>query len=300
MKLRRTMLFVPGTQEPAQIRTTLQSCGADLVCLDLEDTVVPARKPAARTIIAGLLTENIWGRSDRAVRINAVSTRFAEDDIIEVLAGAHGRVDVLVLSKVESADEVRWIDSVVERVRRDTGFDHPIRYSAGIETARALTDIDAIAASSPNLESLGFAIGDLSNALGINVGAFLQDRSLYPGDLFHFVRSRIVLAARTRGLMVLDGPWPIINDHATLAEDARWGMMLGFDGKVVLSAGQIPIVHQAYRPSDAEIARFTRILETYERGVAEGAGSGMMDGEFFDQVTVGQARACLARAAAPI
>ena len=153
---------------------------------------------------------------------------------------------------------------------------------------------------SPRNESLGFAIGDLSISLGVRVGPFLHDRSLYPGDLFHFVRSRINLAAKTLGMQSLDGPWPIVNDHATLAEDARWGAMLGMDGKVALSPEQVPVIHKAYRPSEAEIAHAERMLGIYRRAVEAGQGSGVVDGEFMDPVTLGLANATLERAAAPI
>ena len=240
MPLRRTTLFVSGTMDEAAQRQIISTCGADLVSLDLEDTVVPARKAEARKTIAKLLTEDIWGRSDRAVRINAVTSPFAKDDLVEVLTGARGRVDTILMSKPESADEIRWVDQEITRLGKEVGFDHPIKLCVGIESAQALTDIDKIAASSPRIECLGFAIGDLSGSLGIPVGMFMQDRSLYPGDLFHFHRARINLAAKTHGLMAMDAPWPVINDHATLAEDARWGMMMGFDGKLALASGGRP------------------------------------------------------------
>ena len=300
MPLRRSTLFVPGTVDEAEQRRIIGACGADLVSLDLEDTVVPARKAEARTTIARLLTEDIWGRSDRAVRINAVDTPYAKDDLVEVLTGARGRVDTILMSKAETVDEIRWVDNEITRLGKEVGFDNPIKLCVGIESARALTDIDKLAAASPRLECLGFAIGDLSISLGVPVGTFLRDRSLYPGDLFHFHRSRINLAAKANGLFAMDGPWPIINDHATLAEDARWGMMLGFDGKLALAPEQIPIIHLAYRPTDEQIRHAEWTLEQYRRSVAGGDGSATVDGEFLDMVNVGFAEKVLSRAAAPV
>jgi len=157
-----------------------------------------------------------------------------------------------------------------------------------------------MASCSPNVEGLGFAIGDLSASLGIPVAAWLQDRSLYPGDLYHFHRARIILAARTHGLWALDAPWPIINDHATLAEDARWGMMMGFDGKLVLMPEQVRVVHEAYRPTDAQLAYAQRMIALMDRLTAQGDGSGMIDGQFLDPVVIAPARATVARAEAPI
>ena len=300
MKLRRTTLFIPGTLPEAQVRAMITSCGADLICLDLEDTVVPARKAEARQLIVRLLNEDIWGRSARAVRINALSSPHAQDDVTAVVGGAGERVGTLLLSKPESADEILWLDTLIGRLRAERGIGARIGYLVGIESARALTDIDKLAACSPNVEGLGFAIGDLSASLGVHITAYLQDRSLYPGDLFHFHRARIILAARTHGLWALDAPWPNVNDHATLAEDARWGAMMGFDGKLVLVPAQVRIVHEAYRPTAAELARARQLLERMRRLTDGGAGSGVVDGEFIDPVVIAPARATIARAEAPL
>jgi citrate lyase subunit beta / citryl-CoA lyase len=296
MKLRRTTIFIPGTMDEAQMRAMIATCGADLICLDLEDTVIAARKAEARAMIVRLLDADIWGRAARAVRINAVSSPFAEDDIRGVVGGAGARIDTLLLSKPESAGEIRWIDGIVGEYR----LANSIGYIVGIESAWALTNIDMLSSCSPNVEALGFAIGDLSASLGVNIGAYLQDRSRYPGDLFHFHRARIILAARTYGLWALDAPWPMVNDHATLAEDARWGAMMGFDGKLVLVPAQVRTVHEAYRPSDAELTYARGVIAKLEAMEAGGDGSGVDDGQFLDPVVIAPARATIARAEAPL
>lgn len=299
MALRRSVLLAAGENE-RQLEQMIRTSNADLVCLDLEDTVAPSRKKPARERVARLLAADIWGRSGRAFRINAFDTPYAHDDLVEVLIAARGRVDTIFLSKVESEREVWWADQLITRLAREHGFDSDIKLCVGIESASALTDIDRIAASSSRIEMLGFAIGDLSISLGVRIGSYLQDRSLYPGDLNHFVRARINLAAKAHGLQALDGPWPNVNDHATLAEDARWGAMLGMDGKLALAVDQVRVIHEAYRPSTAEVQWSERMLELFRKSVEAGEGSGVSDGQFFDPVTVGLAQATLARAAAPL
>jgi len=299
MALRRSVLLVGGDDEATQRRAITQG-GADLVCLDLEDTVVPDRKPAARAQIARLLAEDIWGRTARAYRINAASTPWWRDDLLEVLRPARGRVDTVFLSKVDTPDDVRCVDEVLEQLTRELGLKHTIRMTVGIETAQALTAIDAIASASKRIESLGFAIGDLSTSLGVRVGPYLHNRALYPGDLFHFVKSRINLAAKTNGLLSLDGPWPMINDHATLAEDARWGAMLGLDGKMALAIEQVRVIHEAYRPTEAELTRARMLVQKYEEAVAQGRGHGLVNGEFIDLVTLAHARDTISRSEAPL
>lgn len=300
MKLRRTTIFIPGSLDEDRQREIIQTCGADLICLDVEDTVAPSKKAEARDRIVRLLKEDIWGRAARAVRINAVSSPYASDDLDVLIGEAGGWINTLFLSKPETVEEIRWIDARVAALCASAGFENPIGYVVGIESAQALTNIDTLASCSPSIEALGFAIGDLSGSLGIHISAYIMDRSLYPGDLFHFHRARIILAARTHGLWALDAPWPVINDHATLAQDARWGAMMGFDGKLVLAAEQVRIVHEAYRPSDAELARARSILARMEALKEANEGSGTTDGEFLDPVVIAPALATVARAEAPL
>jgi citrate lyase subunit beta / citryl-CoA lyase len=296
VKLRRTTIFIPGTMDEGQMRAMIATCGADLICLDLEDTVIPARKAEAREMIVRLLNADIWGRAARAVRINAVSSPFAEDDIRVVVSGAGARIDTLLLSKPESAEEILWIDGVIGA----HNLPNRIGYIVGIESAWALTNIDLLSSCSPNVEALGFAIGDLSASLGVNIGAYLQDRSRYPGDLFHFHRARIILAARTHGLWALDAPWPMVNDHATLSEDAKWGAMMGFDGKLVLVPAQVRTVHEAYCPSEAELAYARGVIAKLEAMEKDGDGSGVDGDQFIDPVVIAPARKTIARAEAPL
>jgi citrate lyase subunit beta / citryl-CoA lyase len=295
MKLRRTTIFIPGTMAEDQMREMIATCGADLICLDLEDTVIPARKAEAREMIVRLLNADIWGRAARAVRINAVSSPYAEDDIRMVVSGAGARIDTLLLSKPESAEEILWIDGIIAEYQ----LVNRIGYIVGIESAWALTHVDMLSSCSPNVEALGFAIGDLSASLGVNIGAYLQDRTRYPGDLFHFHRARIILAARTHGLWALDAPWPMINDHATLSEDAKWGAMMGFDGKLVLVPAQVRTVHEAYRPTEVELAYARGVIAKLEEMEAGGEGSGVDGGQFIDPVVIAPARKTIARAEAP-
>ena len=98
----------------------------------------------------------------------------------------------------------------------------------------------------------------------------------------------------------IDAPWPVVNDHATLAQDARWGALMGFDGKLVLVPDQVKVVHEAYRPSAAQLAYAQRVLAEMDRMMADGDGAGVVGDQFLDPVVIGPARATVARAAAPI
>lgn len=298
MKLRRSTLFIPGSLDEAATIDRIRHCGADVICLDLEDTVAPARKAAARQSIGRLFQLDIWGRAIRAVRINAVGAG-ADADIAECIAPAAGKVDTLFLSKPNTVADITAIDDYVNAAFATRPEAKRPGYVVGIESARALTDIDQLCRASPQVEALGFAIGDLSASLGVHITAFLHDRSLYPGDLFHFHRARIILAARTHGLWALDAPWPMVNDHATLTTDTRWGAMMGFDGKLALVPEQVPVIHAAYRPTPEELARARSIVAAMEQLQAAGEGSGVESGNFLDPVVLAPALATIARAEAP-
>lgn len=298
MKLRRSTLFIPGSLDEQETRDRVRHCGADVICLDLEDTVAPARKAQARQTIKRLLQEDIWGRAVRAVRINAAGAG-ADADIADCIGPAAGHVDTLFLSKPDRVADIVAIDTLVEAAFANHPTAKRPGYVVGIESARALTDIDLLCQASPHVEALGFAIGDLSASLGVHITAFLHDRSLYPGDLFHFHRARIILAARTHGLWALDAPWPMVNDHATLTTDARWGAMLGFDGKLALVPAQVPVIHAAYRPTAEELARARSIVATMQQLQQAGEGSGVAGGNFLDPVVLAPALATIARAEAP-
>lgn len=299
-QLQRSVLLLPGTLGLDETRATIRDTNADMICLDLEDTVVASEKQTAREAIVGLLSEDIWGRSRRALRINPLSEDAAALDVEYVIGHVPNGVDSLFLSKAETVDELRELDVMIERARGTSATLQPIGYVVGIESAGAMTRVDELATASPNVSTLGLAVGDLSISLGMGLGAYLRDRNAYPGDMYHFHRSRLVLSAKTHGLKTLDFPWPIVPDLATLEDEARRGMMLGMDGKLALAAQQVPVIHQAYAPPVEEVERFKRLIAAYERAAAEGQGATSLDGEFIDPVTLGLARRVLARAQAPI
>jgi citrate lyase subunit beta / citryl-CoA lyase len=133
MKLRRTTVFIPGIMAEDQMRDMIATCGTDLICLDLEDTVVPARKAEAREMVVRLLNADVWGCAVRAVQINAVPSAFADDDIGIVVSGAGRRLDTLLMSKPENAAESLRVDGIIT----ENALSKPIGYIVGIEFARA-------------------------------------------------------------------------------------------------------------------------------------------------------------------
>jgi citrate lyase subunit beta / citryl-CoA lyase len=238
---------------------------ADEIVVDLEDGVAAAEKEAARRNLDGARALGTL-----AVRINGVGTPWWRDDL-----GA-ARADVIVVPKVESADDVA---AVAELLPDGVGLE------VQIETARGLVEVERIAAFGSPLEALVFGPGDFAASLGVpvlTIGVGASDYAL----------ARIAVAARAFGLQAVDGPYASLRDAEGLRTVARRALAHGYDGKWVVHPGQIEPVNEVFTPDDAELERARRILEA-----ADGASA--VDGEMVDAATKRLAEQLLARASAP-
>jgi len=242
--VRRTLLMTPGDRPDYVDRA--RAAAADVVWLDLEDGVDASRKADARRIVGSALAAD-WACRELLVRVNAVAEG-GLDDISAVLA--RGRPDGIVLSKVESADEVV---AAAEAVRSAGAGSLPLWLM--IETPRAVLDVDGIAAASGLVTALVFGAGALIRELGMTRG----DDGGYPDGL-HYAESRTVLTARARGLSAITGSYPRTNDPEGMRAHALRSFAIGFDGVLLVSPVQIGAAHAAWAPSPEEIADAGRLL----------------------------------------
>jgi citrate lyase subunit beta/citryl-CoA lyase len=285
-RARRTCLAVPGSSP--RFLAKARDLPVDEVFLDLEDAVAPARKAAARTAVAAALREGTWGGKVRAVRVNDVTTAWAYRDVIDIVEQAGTSLDVIVLPKVTSPDDIRWLDLLLGQVEAAMGYPAGrIGIEAQIEDARGLAGADQIAAASPRLEALVFGPADFMASLGmrsLEIGA--QPAGYRGDDAFHYARLRILVAARACGLQAVDGPYAAIGDAEGLAASARSVAALGYDGKWVLHPGQVDIVNAAFSPAQDDYDRAEVLLDAYAyyTGV-QGQGAAMLDGEMIDEAS---------------
>jgi citrate lyase subunit beta / citryl-CoA lyase len=245
------------------------SLTADEVIVDLEDSVAPEDKEQARELAVATLKRGPVGRTT-ALRVNGRSTPWWGDDL---RAAAEARPEVVVLPKVESAEDV---SAAAELLPAGIGLE------TQIETARGLVDADAIAAAGHGLEALVFGPADLAASLGVpvlTIGAGTSDQAL----------ARVVAAARAFGLQVVDGPHARLGDDLGLVLSARQALAHGYDGKWVIHPSQIEPVNFVFTPSPAQIERAKRIL-----GAAQGAAR--FEGELVDEASRRLAEALLRRA----
>lgn len=270
----RTLLFVPGTR-PERFEKALAS-GADRACIDLEDAVPPGDKPAARDNVVQFLAS---GPSDPArlyVRINPLGSDEAAHDIAALLEAPAGPGGIVV-PKAASADALRKLDA--ELAPHFPG----IRFVPIIESARGVADVGEIAVATPLNAFLAFGSADFCADIGAEMS----------WDSLLYARSAIVIAATVNGLGAIDGVHFDFSDDAGLADETRRIAGLGFQGKLAIHPRQVPIVHDAFRPSPDAVADAERVVAAYE---AAGEGVARLDDRMIDQPVATAAKRVLALA----
>ncbi|MQA87705.1 MAG: CoA ester lyase [Streptosporangiales bacterium] len=287
LRSRRSCLAVPGSN-PRMLEKA-QTLPADQVFLDLEDSVAPSAKRDARGHVVAALTEGDWSGKVRVVRVNDLTTPWAYRDVIEVVEGAGERVDCLMLPKVVSPAHVQWLDLLLTQIEQAMALDvGRIGIEAQIESAAGLVAVDEIAASSPRLETIVFGPADFMASINMRSLAVGAPHPDYPGDPYHYVLMRILMAARTHDLQAIDGPYLQIRDVDGFREVARRSALLGFDGKWVLHPGQIDAANEVYAPAQEDYDHAELVLDAYgyytsEKGGARGAV--MLGDEMIDEAS---------------
>lgn len=294
----RSMLFVPASR-PDMLRKAASS-PADAICLDLEDSVAPAEKPAARANVVRALRELDYGPRTRILRINGLDTPHTYRDLIEVVEAAGAQLDLVMLPKAEQPADILFVDRLLTQIERGLGLEPGrIGIEAQIETARGCLSCAAIAGASARLEALIYGPGDFAASMRMplsNIGEADEHDARYPGHRWHYVMQSIVLAARAHGLRCMDGPFAAFRDQEGLERASRVARALGFDGKQCIHPGQIDIVNQVFSPSEAEVAWATEVVAAYQQGVASGAGAVRVGDRMIDAASIRMAETILGSA----
>ena len=203
---RRSCFSTPGSNE--RFLEKAPTVPADMSFLDLEDSVAPLEKDSARAKVVDAIRKQPWDDRVLCVRINAWDTEWTYGDVIEVVGNAGERLDEVMLPKVQSAAEVVALDLLLTQVEKRSGL--PVGHigiEAQIETTRGLINVDDICAASPRLETIIFGPADFAASMEMPVLTGGVQIPEYPGDHFHYVFSRILMAGRANGLQVIDGPY---------------------------------------------------------------------------------------------
>jgi citrate lyase subunit beta / citryl-CoA lyase len=282
MRLRRSQLSVPGISEKMIAKAAASD--ADHVFLDLEDAVAPSAKPAARKTIVEALNTLDWGRKVRCVRINDVTTPWCFEDVIEVVEGAGAKIDTIMLTKALRAADVQFVDLLLGQLEAKLKLERRIGLEVLIEEAAGLQHVEAIATASPRMEALIFGMGDYSASQQMNLRGWGSDG--YPGDIFHYPRFRIAMAARAAGLDPVDGPFANFRNEEAYRREARYAHMLGFVGKWAIHPAQIAPALEIFSPPAEEVTRARELAAAYDKALAEGIGSVNVNGTMVDAASI--------------
>jgi citrate lyase subunit beta/citryl-CoA lyase len=284
VRARRSCLAVPGSS--AKMLAKAPSLPADEVFLDLEDSVAPGAKEEARGNIVDALKNHEWENKTVVVRINSIDTQWAADDVRAVVEGAGRCIHCIMIPKVQHAHEVMFVGHLLRMLEATTGLEDRIGIEAQIETARGLENAFEIAHCSERLEALIFGPADMSASLGLPAVTAGLPMPGYPGDHWHWVLERILVAARSAGLQAIDGPYLLIRDLDGFREMATRARALGYDGKWALHPGQIDVLNEVFTPPQEDYDKAEAILESYKHATeVERRGAVMFGTEMIDEAT---------------
>jgi citrate lyase subunit beta/citryl-CoA lyase len=280
MKLRRSMLFLPGAN--AAMLSTAYVYRPDSVMFDLEDAVALREKDSARLLVFHALRLPVYRDIETVVRINPLSTPFGLKDLEAVVRAG---VDVVRLPKTDTAEDVHQLEAEVERIERDCG--RPMgstRLMAAIESASGVVNALAIARASSRMIGLALAGFD-----------YVMDMQTTRGDgteLF-YARCAVLHAARAAGIDAFDVVWSDLDDEEGFLHEVELIKRLGFNGKSLINPRQIELLHNAYAPSEQEFDYARKVIVAAEEAERRGLGVISLNGKMIDAPIVAHAQRVL-------
>jgi citrate lyase subunit beta/citryl-CoA lyase len=279
----RSLLFVPATAE--RFVAKAHTRGADAIILDLEDSIPPAEKEAARAALAGATRTVGQAGADVVVRIN----RPLELAVPDIAAAVMPQVAALMLPKVMGPEHVRLLSEVV--AAREAALGMPVghtRFLALVETPAALPHLNAIAAADPRLVALGAGGEDMATEL---------EAQPTPDAMYVFAMLAVA-AARAAGILPMGvlGPFADFKDLEAYRAGLRRSRALGFACAACIHPVHVPIINEEYGVKPEELERAKRLVATFEEAVARGLGTVAFEGAMIDLPIVERARRLIARA----
>jgi citrate lyase subunit beta/citryl-CoA lyase len=270
---------------------------ADAIMLDLEDAVSESEKDIARDRVIDALQEEDWDNKQVSVRINGLGTPYAHHDLLDIVERAGDILDALVIPKISRPSDVYTVETLLRGIELDVGVDDSLALQAMIENTKAILSIDDIASASDRLETLIFGPGDYAASQGLNVdGIGAQAENIYPGDVWHHARNKMVIAARAYDLDAIDGAYGDFSDTQGFRKECIRSNTLGYIGKQLIHPSQIEIANEVYVPTAEEIERSKEIMEAKRQGDDDGRGAVRYGGEMHDEASVRMAERVLERA----
>lgn len=292
----RCQLFGPGSR-PA-IFEKMASSQADVINLDLEDSVAPSDKDSARANIIAAIGALDWGNKTLSVRINGLDTPYWYRDVVDLLEQADERLDQIMIPKVGCAADVYAVDALATAVETAKGRKKKIAFEVIIESAAGIAHVEEIAASSPRLQAMSLGAADFAASMGMQTTGIggtqenyymLQEGQKYWSDPWHWAQAAIVAACRTHGVLPVDGPFGDFSDDEGFRAQARRSATLGMVGKWAIHPKQVAIANEVFTPSEEAVAEARAILDAMEKATQGGEGAAVYKGRLVDIASIKQA-----------
>lgn len=283
--MRRTMLYLPGNNPNMLVRGHL--FGSDGIIMDLEDAVALSEKDAARIMVSKFLRQGEFGSCEVTVRINGADTEFWKKDLAAVIPAK--RLDGIRLPKADDPETIRIVDEEISRLEDANGIPQGrTKLFCILETARGIWNAYDVAKASPRVTAILPGGEDL-------VADLKTSRSADGAEL-EWTRKMMVIAARAAGVDAIDTVYPRVSDDEGLRREASLSKQLGYDGKSVIHPNQIPIIHEVFTPTEAEIDKALRIVAAAKEAAERGLGAVSVDGRMVDVPVVKRAEYILVKA----
>lgn len=299
----RCQLFGPGSN--TKLFPKMAASTADVINLDLEDSVAPTDKDMARANVIEALNSIDWGKKTMSVRINGLDTPYWYRDVVELLEQPSDRLDQIMIPKVGCAADVYAVDALVTAIEAAKGRKKKIGFEVIIESAAGIAHVEEIAASSPRLQAMSLGAADFAASMGMQTTGIggtqenyymLHEGQKHWSDPWHWVQAAIVAACRTHGVLPVDGPFGDFSDDEGYIAQAKRSATLGMVGKWAIHPKQIALANQVFTPSEETVAEAREILAAMEEAKAKGEGATVYKGRLVDIASIKQAEVIVRQA----
>ncbi|KRW96412.1 L-malyl-CoA/beta-methylmalyl-CoA lyase [Paracoccus sp. MKU1] len=302
-RLNRCQLFGPGSRE--SLFEKMAGSAADVINLDLEDSVAPDDKEQARRNVIQAIGDIDWGTKTLSVRINGLDTPYWYRDVVDLLEQAGERLDLIMIPKVGNAADIYAVDALVTAVEAAKGRQKRIGLEVIIESAAGITHVEEIAAASPRLQAMSLGAADFAASMGMattGIGGtqenyyMLHEGAKYWSDPWHWAQTAIVAACRTHGVLPVDGPFGDFSDDEGFRAQARRSATLGMVGKWAIHPKQVALANEIFSPSEKAVTEAREILAAMEEAKRTGAGATVYKGRLVDIASIRQAQVIVRQA----
>jgi citrate lyase subunit beta/citryl-CoA lyase len=280
-RLLRSFLFVPGNNK--KFIDKAKTLNADIICLDLEDSVPVNDKDSARQMISETLQSGPEFKSEVYVRTNSFESGLAQADLQAVIQrGING----VVIPKVSDANEILALSKLISDLERKQAIKQDtVEIMPSIESAKGVVNAYKIASATPRVSALVFGVFDFLFDMGLE---YVED-----GIEYGYARAKVPVDARAAGVYAIDSIWQKIDDVNGLIRDATTGMKLGYKGKSIIHPSQIEPVHKIFVPNKEEVDWARKVVDTLSDAMNKGKGAVRLEGKMIDAVHYKRAKALL-------